>query len=120
MIAGMADDERDDPDRAAILARRQRFIAMTLSGLAASCGSNGGKPQPCLDIAPMTESADDGVTSTSAGTDGTSTTGMPMPCLDIGPMTSETGTTTGTDEATGTVDDTGSTDDTGTTGTTGG
>jgi len=115
----MADDERDDPDRAAILARRQRFIAMTLSGLAASCG-NGGKPQPCLDIAPMTESADDGMTSTSAGTDGSSTTGMPMPCLDIGPMTSETGTTTGTDEATGTVDESGSTDDTGTTGTTGG
>jgi hypothetical protein len=89
----MGDEGRDDPDRAAILARRQRFIALALSGLSASCGGDkDGKPQPCLDIAPMTESnSDDGASST--------TTGMPVPCLDIGPMTESTTSvdSTGTD-----------------------
>ncbi len=46
-------NEAEDPDRAAILARRQRFIAIALSGLAvgaeAGCDS---VPQPCLSIAP--------------------------------------------------------------------
>lgn len=38
----------DDHDRAAILARRQRFIAIALSSLAAACTGRTGKPQPCL------------------------------------------------------------------------
>ncbi|MCA9637459.1 MAG: hypothetical protein KC420_15640, partial [Myxococcales bacterium] len=42
--------EVEDPDRAAILARRQRFIAIALSGLAT--GSACTKPQPCLNVAP--------------------------------------------------------------------
>jgi hypothetical protein len=41
----------DDPDRAAILARRRRFIAIAISGLAASgCKKPG--PEPCLKVAP--------------------------------------------------------------------
>ncbi len=50
----MSDDAAppDDPDRAAILARRQHFIALALSGLATACTSKG-HPQPCLDIAPV-------------------------------------------------------------------
>lgn len=54
------DDDHDggiaksDPDRAAILARRKRFIAMALTGLTATagaCGDKGAMPQPCLDVA---------------------------------------------------------------------
>lgn len=52
----MADDDRspdadDDPDRAAILARRQRFVAIALSGLAATA-SEACRPQPhpCLNV----------------------------------------------------------------------
>jgi hypothetical protein len=87
-------DERDGLDRAAILARRQRFIALTLGGLAA-CGSEG-TPQPCLDVAGET-----GTTTTTASgsgpTDGTSSvgdgssSGMPMPCLDVDPSTTSAG-----------------------------
>ncbi|HWB79245.1 MAG TPA: hypothetical protein VG755_29995 [Nannocystaceae bacterium] len=100
----------DDPDRAAILARRQRFITLALSGLTLGCGDDGGStssPMPCLDIGPQTESMSDGTTdsmsgpvettaeSTAQSSDGTSTTGMPMPCLDVAPDSSS-GTTDGT------------------------
>jgi hypothetical protein len=58
----------DDPDRAAILARRQRFVAIALSSLATG-GVACTKPQPCLDVqrAP-------GPTESKA---------KPQPCLDI-------------------------------------
>ncbi len=107
----MGDDDRSDPDRAAILARRQRFIALAISGLAASCGDNEGTPMPCLDIGPSeTSSADDGAT-----TGGSSSSGMPMPCLDIGPMTESTADDTGTDDGSDTSgDDTSGTDTSGT------
>jgi hypothetical protein len=42
----------EDPDRAAILARRRRFVAVALSGLAVGAGC----PQPCLSVAPPPES----------------------------------------------------------------
>jgi hypothetical protein len=83
----------DDPDRAAILARRQRFIALALSGLASATAcekpkadpstpkdvkatqegkdDKGAPPQPCLNVQrvePEAESA-----------------GKPMPCLDVAP-----------------------------------
>jgi hypothetical protein len=82
----------DDPDRAAILARRQRFIALALSGLATTSAcekpkedpaapkdgkatqegkDDKGAPQPCLNVTrvePEGESA-----------------GKPMPCLDVSP-----------------------------------
>ena len=40
----------DDPDRAAILARRRQFIALALTGLAACTdkGKQDPPPQPCL------------------------------------------------------------------------
>lgn len=44
-----SDDTPDD--RAAILARRQRFIALALSGLATACTlPDCGSPEPCLDV----------------------------------------------------------------------
>jgi hypothetical protein len=102
--------EDDDPDRAAILARRQRFITLALSGMTLGCGDDSGNtssPMPCLD-APQTESVSTTQNATdsmsgpvettaesSATTDGTSTTGMPMPCLDVAPDSSS-GTTDGT------------------------
>ncbi|MCX4247957.1 hypothetical protein [Paraliomyxa miuraensis] len=80
------DDRTDDPDRAAILARRQRFIALALSGLAVACGDDGPSPtpMPCLDVGPVTTSTaeDDGSTlgmtgqvdgSTTGGSDGSAT-----------------------------------------------
>jgi hypothetical protein len=48
----------DDLDRAAILARRQRFIAIALSSLAVACTSRAGKPQVCLSP-PMPETQGD-------------------------------------------------------------
>jgi hypothetical protein len=52
-VAG--DDDRDanqsDPDRAAILARRRRFIALAISGLATAGCKNPG-PQVCLSRMP--------------------------------------------------------------------
>jgi hypothetical protein len=42
----------DEADRAAILARRQRFVALALSGLAATTTScERASARPCLDIA---------------------------------------------------------------------
>ena len=89
----MAGDDRDDdkgsstdPDRAAILARRQRFIAMALTGLtatAAGCddkkpkdptgeaagegkaAEDDGSPHPCLKVEPNQP--------------------KPQPCLDVAP-----------------------------------
>jgi hypothetical protein len=54
---GEAPDLEDDPDRAAILARRQRFVALALSGLATSCTPRS-QPQPCLDVMPPQEPVD--------------------------------------------------------------
>jgi hypothetical protein len=48
IVAG--EDEPEDPDRAAILARRRRFIALAISGLATS-GCKRSAPEPCLSIA---------------------------------------------------------------------
>ena len=105
----MDDEGRDDLDRAAILARRQRFIALALSGLSASCGKTSG-PQVCLSIGPGDSSTTDAGSGSESGSGSTT---MPMPCLDIGPMTTESSAddtgTSGTD--TGTSD---TTSDTGT------
>ncbi len=52
----MTDDAKDDGeakgdgDRAAILARRQRFIALALSGLAGAAACDTCTPKPCLNI----------------------------------------------------------------------
>jgi hypothetical protein len=85
----------DDPDRAAILARRQRFIALALSGLATTTACDkpkedpstpketkapqegkddeGARPQPCLEVSvPGPDPIE-------------ATTGRPQPCLDVAP-----------------------------------
>lgn len=94
----MADDAPEhDPDRAAILARRQRFIALALSGLAGSAACDACQPQPCLNIAqPQDEGGDaktgDAKTGDAKTTDAKTTdakTGdaktTPQPCLHGGP-----------------------------------
>jgi hypothetical protein len=45
----VSQDDQTDPDRAAILARRRRFIALAISGLAT--GGCKSPPQPCLNMA---------------------------------------------------------------------
>ncbi len=79
----------DDGDRAAILARRQRFIAIALSGLA-SAGTTCTAPQPCLNISqpqgsggapePVSQPADG--TATPAGTPDA----PPQACLKVAPV----------------------------------
>ncbi len=116
------DPERlDDPDRAAILARRQRFVTLALSGLtgafAAGCdgGGNESRPQPCLDVAAPPETKVEGPTSDGgeADTQAGATTGA------VEAMPDETTGTTGAAGTTGTTGTTGATPDDGTTGTTG-
>lgn len=77
------DDDDDapavDPDRAAILARRQRFVAIALSGLAtqAACKRNA-DPQVCLSM-PVPQ-------DTNANGEGTPPPEVPpQPCLDVAP-----------------------------------
>ncbi|MBX7082434.1 MAG: hypothetical protein K1X88_24725 [Nannocystaceae bacterium] len=79
-----------DPDRAAILARRQRFIAFALSGLAsaAACKRNA-QPQVCLSMpqpleggggeAPPQACLEVAAPDPDVGGD----EGRPQPCLDI-------------------------------------
>lgn len=78
----VADDEHDDPDRAAILARRRRFLAVALSGVAATalagCETT---PAPCLRLAidagaETQDAGPDAASSSDAGADAS-----PMPCL---------------------------------------
>jgi len=64
------DDPRDDPDRAAIMARRQRFIALALSSLSAACDRPA--PNVCLKVDPST--IDKGEHDKR---------GAPKPCLDV-------------------------------------
>ena len=73
------DDEADpkakalDPDRAAILARRQRFIALALSGLTtAACDQPTNKPDACLKVKVSDPKEP-------------KTTGEPRACLDVAP-----------------------------------
>jgi hypothetical protein len=84
-LRDMGEDERDpertsandapsDPDRAAILARRQRFIAFALSGLA-STACDKPAPQPCL--SPPQPPPTSAVTASSS---------TPQPCLSPPPL----------------------------------
>ena len=66
--------EPRDPDRAAILARRRRFVAMAVGGLAtAVTGCLESEPAPCLDL--VVDAGTDG------GRDAGRDAGEPMPCL---------------------------------------
>jgi hypothetical protein len=70
---------RLDPDRAAILARRQRFIALALSGLAGTVACDKPKPQPCLSPpATSAEGGEDPKTDPDPTAD-------PQPCLKVAP-----------------------------------
>lgn len=111
-------DDSDDLDRSAILARRQRFIAMALSGLAVSCGEAG--PVPCLDVGPVSTSSGpgDGTTATTTGDDSTSTSGSTMGTGESRGASSDTGgdaadTSSGDGGATTGGSDTGGSDSTG-------
>jgi hypothetical protein len=44
------DEPQSEPDRAAILARRQRFIALALSSLASAAACEACTPKPCLNV----------------------------------------------------------------------
>jgi hypothetical protein len=46
----------DDEDSRAIIARRNRFIAIALAGMTTACGSDPEppEPQPCLSVVPDT------------------------------------------------------------------
>jgi hypothetical protein len=54
----VSQDEVPDPDRAAILARRRRFIALAISGLAT--GGCKHTPEPCLSIPIPNDDAGEG------------------------------------------------------------
>ncbi len=89
----MAEQGDDGLDRSAILARRRRFIALAISGLASGGCKTGPGPQPCLSIAhPMSpeggeaEEAEEG-----AGEDSGREEPMPQPCLSIVPEDAEPG-----------------------------
>lgn len=78
----MAGDGRDrdeepevgeDPDRAAILARRKRFVALALTGLATGAGCKRNEPQPCLSIAAPDEGGPGTTGANEAETDETET-----------------------------------------------
>ena len=130
----MAGDDRDDdankgasadPDRAAILARRQRFIAMALTGLtatAAGCddkkpkdptgeaagegkaGEDDGSPHPCLKVEPVDPKPQPclDVAPEDEGDDGQAT---PQPCLEIAvPPEDEGGSSSGGEADEGGVD----------------
>ncbi len=89
-MVAMADDDTEDLDRAAILARRQHFIALALSGLAttSACTKAGGptkdgKPTPSAATSRGTqpverrESASETAGETGEGTPEVA----PRPCL---------------------------------------
>lgn len=102
----MGEDDRhgkDDPDRSAILARRNRFIAVALSGLTTALtgcddkdGTTGpepclktlppstGTPEPCLEVAPADEGGD-GDAGEDAGDGGGDDGAKPEPCLKVAP-----------------------------------
>ena len=91
----------DDPDRAAILARRQRFIALALSGLASTTACEKPKEDPSTpkDTKATQEGKDDKVAPTQAclkvapptEPETGDSTGKPMPCLDVAPPEPEPG-----------------------------
>ncbi len=64
----------EDPDRAAILARRQRFIALALSGLTTTAACEKPKEEPAAPSKADTK-----------GAEGTDTKANPRPCLKVAP-----------------------------------
>ncbi len=92
----MGDDKhgKDDPDRAAILARRNRFIAVALSGLTTALSGCDDKdstgPEPCLKKAPPSTGTPEPCLSTDPGDEAYDDAGEdegapPEPCLNVAP-----------------------------------
>jgi hypothetical protein len=114
-------DDREDPDRDAILKRRHRMIAVALTGLM------GGSAQACACLSPPYEPPpDSGIdVGRDAGTDagarddaGLSRDGGPLPCLaplppDAGPDAAIAGDDAGTMPDAGAEDDGGAMPDAG-------
>ena len=76
------DDDKQgegDPDRAAILARRQRFVALALGGLASGCTP--GKPDTKPDDSIESASEAEGESGTTGEESGSSDETGPAPCL---------------------------------------
>ncbi len=73
------DETPSDPDRAAILARRQRFIALALAGLAGATTLDGCAPKPCLDVSTPQDA--DPQPCLSVSPDPTEPEPKPQPCL---------------------------------------
>ena len=75
----------EDPDRAAILARRQRFIAIALSGL--TTGTACARSEPCLNVAlppdEQSEPIEPGRTTGDTGDLGDTVVTAPQPCLEV-------------------------------------
>lgn len=86
-----------DPDRAAILARRKRFIAIALSGLTSGVGC----AQPCLSIAQPNEGGEQpsDPQNVPPGTPAPSDTAPPEACLKVARPPDQPGQPTQTDPA---------------------
>jgi len=89
-------DDREDPDRDAILKRRHRMIALALTGLV------GSSAQACACLSPLEPDSGiriDGGTPNDAGSRddaGLSRDGGPLPCL--APLPEDAGTDGGIEE----------------------
>jgi len=78
-------EDREDPDRDAILSRRNRLIAVALSGLVSSAT----QACACLSPSPPPDSGAERDAGADAGTD----SGVPVPCLS--PLPPDAGTDSG-------------------------
>jgi hypothetical protein len=96
----------EDPDREAILARRQQFIAVALAGLASGAGCTQASPEPCLSIAAPTEAndgdGDKGSTTAAGAGDKDDPKTAPRVCLKKAIDRPAEAPPTGTDAAAGT------------------
>jgi hypothetical protein len=82
-------DDRDDSDRAAILGRRSRLIALALSGIGAAAGC--GDPRPCLEPPQVEQPLADPTPCLEPmwveQPDEPTTEGQPVACLSVAPPT---------------------------------
>lgn len=85
------DGKQTDPDRAAILARRRRFIALAISGLA-STGCKSSSPEPCLSIHSPEPEGDPEEEATPGTTPIVEDPGAPLETGETGGDEGETGT----------------------------
>ena len=87
----------NDETKRLILARRARFVAAAVAGIAAACGSaDDSKPTPCLEPIIRPDASTDGATDAEpqpclsplppdASDDPDADAGVPQPCLKVAP-----------------------------------